>query len=151
MKSDEGEAMLKYTTESQHHDALAYAFSLPFDRGRDFVFSRVVRDAFQAAEGETNDDRLRERAHDLGESILLPMVETIQRVADGDTIGERRTVRGDPQHVDTLLDHLRNQSLTLEIVADRHENDERIVEFVKLSEATRDRIQYYLEGGIRDE
>jgi putative ATP-dependent DNA ligase len=94
MKSSEGEAMVKYTTESQHHDALAYAFSLPFDYGRDFIFSRVIRDAFQAAELDTNDERLRKRAHDLGESILLPLVETIQRVADGETIGERHTVRG---------------------------------------------------------
>lgn len=150
MKSPDGDVMVKYTTESQHHAELAYAFSLPFDRGQDFVFSRVVREAFQAAEFD-EDDGLRERAHDLGESILLPMVETIQDVADGETVGERQTVRGDPETIDALLDHLHDQSLTLELETDRRENGERIVKFVKVAESTRDRIQYYLEGGTRDE
>lgn len=150
MKSTERERMIKYTTESQHHDELAYAFSLPFDRGRDFVFSRVIREGFQAAECD-EDDRLRERAHDLGESILFPMVETIRDVADEKTVGERHTVRGDSQQIDALLEHLRDQSLTIEIETDRHEGGERVVEFVKVTDSTRDRIRYYLEGGPRDE
>lgn len=151
MRSADGETMVKYTSESQHHDELAYAFSLPFDRGRDFVFSRVTREAFQAAEFGEDDDRLRERAHDLGESILFPMVETIQNVANEETVGERHTVRGQPQQIDALLDHLREQSLTLEIETDRREDGERIIEFVKVAESTRDRIRYYLDGGTRDE
>ncbi len=151
LKSPDCETLAKYTTESQHHDELAYAFSLPFDRGRDFVFSRVVREGFQTAELDEDDDRLRERARDLGESILVPMVRTIRDVADGETVGERHTVRGDPDTIDALLDHLRDQSLSLEIEADRREDGQRVVEFVKVAESTRDRIQYYLEGGTRDE
>ncbi len=50
MQSADGEAMVTYTTETQHHNELAYAFSLPFDRGEDFLVPRVVRDAFQAVE-----------------------------------------------------------------------------------------------------
>lgn len=150
MKSADGDSMVKYTTESHHHDELAYAFSLPFDRGRDFVFSRIVREAFQAAEFDDEED-LRERAHDLGESILLPMVETIRDVESGETVGERHTVRGRAEEIDALLDHLREQSLTLEVEADRREDGERVVEFVKVAESTRDRIQYYLEGGTYDE
>jgi putative ATP-dependent DNA ligase len=72
MKSADGTSMLKYTTESQHHAELAYAFSLPFERGRDFLFSRVLRGAFQAAEVDGSEERLRERARDLGESTLRP-------------------------------------------------------------------------------
>ncbi|MFB6093690.1 MAG: RNA ligase [Halanaeroarchaeum sp.] len=151
MKSADGERMVKYTTESQHHDELAFAFSLPFDHGQDFVFSRIVREAFQAAELDEDRDRLRERARDLGESILLPMVESIETVADGDSIGEHQTVRGDPETVDALLSHLRDQSLTIEVEADRRENGIRVIEFTKVAESSRDRIQYYLEGGTRDE
>lgn len=151
MRSADGETMVKYTSESQHHDELAYAFALPFDRGRDFVFSRVTREAFQAAEFDEDDDRLRERAHDLGESILFPMVETIRNVADEETVGERHTVRGHPQQIDALLDHLREQSLTLKVETDYHEEGERVVEFVKVAESTRDRIRYYLDGGTRNE
>lgn len=151
MKSADGEAIVKYTTETQHHDELAYAFSLPFDYGQDFLFSRVIRDAFQAAEFDGDDDRLRERAHELGESILLPMVETIRDVDEGATVGERHVVRGESETIEALLEHLRGQSLTLQTETDRHENGERVVEFVKVAESTRDRIRYYLDGGTRDE
>jgi putative ATP-dependent DNA ligase len=150
VRSERGDEMLKYTTESQHHAELAYAFSLPFDRGREFAFSRIIREAFQAAEFDENDERLRERARDLGESILLPAVETIEDVESNGTIGERHTVRGDPDRIDALLDHLHEQSLTLEIERDSREGGDRVVEFVKVAESTRDRIQHYLDGGTID-
>ncbi|QCW02327.1 RNA ligase [Natrinema pallidum] len=151
VKSADGESMIKYTTESHHHAELAYAFSLPFEHGRDFVFSRIVRDAFQAVESGDSDDRLRERARDLGESILHPMVSTIRDVRDGDQVGERHTVRGDPDAIDALFEHLDDQSLTIDRRFDRREDDERVVAFVKVAESSRDRIQYYLDGGTRDE
>ena len=150
MKSVDGEPMLKYTTEAHHHDELAYGFSLPFDSGREFLFSRIVREAFQAAEFDSEAARLRERAHSIGEAILLPMVETIRDVEAGATVGERHTVRGDPDEIDALFEHLRDQSLTLAIESDRREDGERVVEFVKVAESTRDRIQYYLDGGTYD-
>ncbi|QIB75587.1 RNA ligase [Halogeometricum borinquense] len=151
MKSADGTEMIKYTTESHHHDELVYAFSLPFDRGRDFFFSRVIREAFQAVEFGEDDERLRDRAHDLGESVLLPAVETIREVQAGKTAGERHTVRGDSESIDALLDHLRNHSLTVEIESDRHEDGERIVEFVKVAESTMGRTQYFLDGGTYNE
>lgn len=151
MKSADGREITKYTTGSQHHAELAFAFSLPFDLGQDFLFSRVIREGFQAAELDEDDDRIRERAHDLGESILLPMVETIRDVEVDETVGEPHTVRGDPAAIDALLEHLREQSLTLEVEDDRREDGDRVVEFVKVAESTRDRIRYYLDGGTRDE
>ncbi|WP_254824263.1 RNA ligase [Haloglomus halophilum] len=151
LKAADGRSMVKYTTEAQHHDELAYAFSLPFDLGQDFVFSRIVREAFQAAEFDEDDERVRERAHDLGESILLPFVETIHDVASDEPVGERHTVRGDPDTVEALLYHLGQQGLSVEITDDRWEDGERVVEFVKAAAATRDRVEYYLEGGTYDE
>ncbi|MFB6101766.1 MAG: RNA ligase [Haloplanus sp.] len=152
LKRADGTAVAKYTTRTQHHAELAYAFSMPFDYGRDFLFSRIVRDAFQAAEFD-DDEALRRRARALGESILLPMVETIRDVEAGETVGEHHTVRGDAESesIDALLDHLRDQSLTLDIVADDRTDGERVVEFVKVAESTADRVRYYLEGGTRDE
>ena len=75
----------------------------------------------------------------------------LRRVEAGETVGERHTVRGDPDRIDALLDHLRDQSLTVEVVDDYREDGERVVEFVKVAESTTDRIRYYLEGGTRDE
>ncbi|MEF8825559.1 MAG: RNA ligase [Halapricum sp.] len=151
MKSEDGTSILKYTTESTHHSELAYAFSLPFEYGRDFLFSRLLREAFQTVEFDGSAERRRERARDLGESILLPMAETIEAVADGETVGERHTVRGDPETIDALLTHLQEFHLTLEIESDRRVDGERVVTFSKVAESTNDRIEHYLDGGVVDE
>ncbi|MFC6722516.1 RNA ligase [Halobacteriaceae archaeon SHR40] len=151
MKSADGTALVKYTTEAQHHADLAHAFSVPFEYGRDFLFSRVIRDGFQAVEFEEAPDRVRERAHDLGESILFPFVEAIRRVERGDPVGEIHTVRAEPAVVEQLLAHLRDQGLTMEILHDQHEDGQRVVEFVKVAQSTRDQIDHYLSGGTRDE
>jgi putative ATP-dependent DNA ligase len=151
LKTPDGEPLAKYTTESQHHADLAHAFSVPFDYGRDFLFARVLREAFQAAEFDEDDDRLRERAHGLGEAILLPFVETVRAVADGERAGTDHTVRGDPESVAALLDHLRDQSLTLDVREDRREDGERVLTFRKVSTATTDSVDHYLDGGTYDE
>ena len=151
MQSTDGRDLLKYTTGTQHADELAFAFSLPFDYGRDFVFSRLIREGFQAVEFDETDAELRERAHRIGESLLFPMVETIRDVQAGATVGERHTVRASPETVTATLDHLRDQGITLEIESDRTIDDQRVVEFVKVTDKTRDSIEYYLEGGTIDE
>ncbi|MCU4718717.1 RNA ligase [Halapricum hydrolyticum] len=151
MKSEDGQSLLKYTTEATHHAELAYAFSLPFEYGRDFLFSRLLREAFQTVEFEESPERRRERAHDLGESILLPMAGAIEAVADGETVGERHTVRGDPETVNALLEHLREFQLTIDVESDRRLDGERVVTFTKVSASTNDRIEHYLDGGIVDE
>lgn len=151
MQSADGRDLLKYTTGSQHADDLAFAFSLPFDYGRDFSFSRLVREGFQAVEFEETDDELEARAHRLGEALLYPMVETIRDVRDGETVGERHTIRASPSTVEATLSHLRDQGIRLDVEADRTVDDERVVSFVKVTDATRDKIEYFLEGGTVDE
>ncbi|MFB6070962.1 MAG: RNA ligase [Halanaeroarchaeum sp.] len=152
MQSADGRDLLKYTTGSQHADDLAFAFSLPFDYGRDFVFSRLIREGFQAVEWEESPEELADRAHRIGEAILYPMVETIRAVRDGDPVGERHTIRASPETVEATLDHLRQQGIGLEILTDRSVGeDERVVEFLKITDATRDSIAHYLEGGTIDE
>ena len=151
LKSPDASTMLKYTTEAHHHAELAYATATPFERGRDFLLSRLVREAFQAHEFDEGDERLRERAHDLGESLLLPFVETIGAVADGDAVGDEHVARGDPERVDELLAHLRSFDVTLDVLADDREDGERVVRFRKVAESTRDRTRHYLEGGTYDE
>ncbi|WP_323676126.1 RNA ligase [Halorubellus sp. PRR65] len=151
MKTPDARRAVKYTTEAMHHGALAYAFSLPFDYGRDFVFSRIVREAFQAHEFDATDDRRRERARGLGESILLPMIDAIESVADGGTLGDHHTVRGEPDVVEATLAHLRDQGLAVDVTRDDRHGAERVVEFRKRAEASTDRIAYYLDGGTVDE
>ncbi|MGM0591230.1 MAG: RNA ligase [Halobacteriota archaeon] len=148
MKSADVSHQLKYTTSSANQGNLEYAFSLPFDYGQDFMFRRIIRDAFQAVEWEEDGEAATERAGDLGTAVLCSMVETIRKVQEGETVGERHTVRGDPDCIDALFDHLRAQRLRLEIESDRVVDGERLVTFVKKTQKSNDRIQAYLDGKI---
>jgi len=151
MQSVDGRDLLKYTTAHTHADDLAFAFSLPFDYGHDFAFSRLIREGFQAVEREETGADLAARAHRLGESLLYPMVETIRDVQAGEPVGERHVVRGSPETVAATLDHLREQGISLDVLSKRTVDDQRVVEFLKITDATRDSIDYYLEGGTVDE
>ncbi|WP_135664005.1 RNA ligase [Halorhabdus rudnickae] len=151
MQSIDGTRQLKYTTSATHRADLEHAFSLPFDYGRDFVFPRIVREAFQAVELDHSKGESRQRARELGESILLPAIETIRAVERSETVGEEHTVRADPDVIEALLSHLRNQGITIEIERDEREADQRVVTFVKVAQATRDNARDYLEGKLIDE
>lgn len=70
LKTATGEIVTKYATAAQIRNDLEYAFTIPFESGRDFIFSRVIREGFQAVDFEEDDNRLQERAHSLGEAIL---------------------------------------------------------------------------------
>ena len=62
---------IKYTSSQAHNGELEYAFKYPFDFGRDFFFSRVIREGFQSYELNETEDEIKYRAHRLGESILI--------------------------------------------------------------------------------
>ncbi|WP_436929537.1 RNA ligase [Halosimplex halobium] len=151
LASADGADRLKYTTSAIHRSDLEHAFALPFDYGRDFVFSRVIREVFQAVERDEDPAETRERARKLGESILLPAVETVKAVDRGEVVGEDHRVRGDPAVLDALLAQFRDQGLDVHVRDDRREGDERVVEFVKRAGATADKTAHYLEGGTLDE
>lgn len=150
MKSLDGADLLKYTTGSANRGDLAHAFAYPFDYGQEFVFHRVAREAFQAVEWGHDEDEeaLRRRAHEIGESILLPMVEAIRTVEAGADVGERHTVRGPRGDVDRLLSHLNEQGLAVDVESERSTDGESVVTFRKRTQATNDKIADYLAGGV---
>lgn len=148
MRSLDGSTQLKYTTSASSQGDLAYAFSLPFDYGREFVFRRLLREGFQTVEWDESDDAARERAHELGEAILLSMRDAIETVDDDGIVGERHTVRASSETVDVLLEHLRDQGLQLEIEDERDEDGDRVVTFCKRVQSSNDKIRNYLEGQI---
>ena len=148
MKSPAGTQLLKYTTSSANQGDLAYAFSLPFDYGQDFMFRRIIREAFQSVEWDEDRSAAKERARGLGESILLPMIETVQTIDDGGRVGEEHVVRAAPTVVDDLFDHLRDQGLHLDIEKDRMVDGQRVVTFMKKTQATNDKTRAYLDGTV---
>lgn len=151
LKSLDGTRQLKYTTSAIHRNDLEHAFGQPFDYGREFLVSRVLREAFQAAELDDSEAETRERARALGESILLPAVDAIETVQAGGTVGDEHTVHGDAMTIESLLALFRSVGLHLEIREDYYEDGERVVEFCKVADASRDKIRHYLDGGTIDQ
>jgi len=76
------------------------------------------------------------------------MIDTIEDVRAGETIGEPHTVRGDPDAVEALLEHCRDQGLQLEIEPDESVDAGRLVTGVKKTQATKDKTDAYLDGTI---
>jgi putative ATP-dependent DNA ligase len=146
MKSVDGDRQLKYTTSAANQGDLAYAFSMPFDYGRDFMFRRLLREAFQAHERAEDGERFDDRAAAVGEAVLEPMRDAIATVDEGGVVGERHTVRAAPDVVEALLDHLRDQHVALEVERDEREGDDRVVTFLKRVQSTNDSIRAYLDG-----
>jgi putative ATP-dependent DNA ligase len=148
MKTPDVSKQLKYTTGFANQDDLAYAFSLPFDYGQEFMFRRLIREGFQSAEWGEDDAAATERAHELGEAILLSMREAIDAVDRDETLGERHTVTAPPTVVESLLAHLRDQGLKLELESDETTDGSRTVTFLKKTQSTNDKIRSYLDGQI---
>lgn len=149
-KSLDSQQAVKYTTAAIHRSDLAHAFDKPFDYGRQFLFSRVIREAFQAVEWEESEAEARERARDMGEAILLPAIESIRAVDRGEEIGDEHVVRGDDFTVQSLLAQFQSMGLHLDIREDS-EDGERMVRFLKVADTSRDKIDHYLSGGQIDE
>lgn len=146
IKSADGKTQMKYTAGQSNRNDLAHAFALPFDYGQAFLFSRIVREGFQTVEFDENEEARRERARDLGESILLPLAEAIETVRDGEGVGETHTVRGDPAVIHALFDHLENQGLQIDVREETPIDDGAVIEFEKHAPASTDKIQSYLAG-----
>jgi len=151
MKSADGRRALKYTTSAIHRADLAHAFDKPYDYGRDFLFARIIREAYQAVEFADSDGEARERARDMGEAILLPAIESIRDVREGEPIGDEHTIRGDPATIEAQLNRFREYGLHLEISEDYYDEGERVVTFLKVADASRDKIEHFLDGGTIDE
>jgi len=136
---------LKYTSSQAHNGEIQYAFTYPFDFGRSFFFSRVIREGFQAYELNESEDEIQKRAHMIGESIIYPMIKTIKHVADDNSASEDIII-----HVDNLKEaedfarHLRD----LGVVATVHSFEDGKAIIRRVHQSTTDRISNFLRGGL---
>ncbi len=136
---------LKYTSSQAHNGEIQYAFTYPFDFGRSFFFSRVIREGFPAYELNESEDEIRKRAHKIGESIIYPMIKMIKHVADDNLASEDIVL-----HVDNLKEaedfarHLRD----LGVVATVHSYEDGKAIIRRVHQSTTDRISNFLRGGL---
>jgi putative ATP-dependent DNA ligase len=136
---------LKYTSSEAHADELRYAFTYPFDFGRDFFFSRVIREGFQAYEMEESGKDLQKRAHRLGEAILYPMVDTIKNVASGNTAGEDLIIDVESEEeAEEFLLYLHDLGVFAVIL--KVEGNKAVIR--RIHQSTTDKINNYIKGGL---
>ncbi|NOZ82586.1 MAG: RNA ligase [Euryarchaeota archaeon] len=139
------EEPLKYTPSATNLSDLRHAFAYPYDYGRDFFFSRILREAYIAVERGLSGEELERAASELGKSILLPMVESIRRVEKGEVLGESYELefRSEDELLQ-LLEFLRRQGVSVQVEL---MEDGRKARLKKLRHASTDRIRAVLKSG----
>jgi putative ATP-dependent DNA ligase len=136
---------LKYTSSPAHMGELEYAFTYPFDFGRAFFFSRVIREGFQAYELQESDDQIRKRAQRIGESILMPMISSIKHVSKGNPAYEDIIIHVDNlEEANDFVRHLRD----LGVVALVHSYTDGKAVIRRMHQSTTDRITNFIRGGL---
>ncbi|QUH23217.1 RNA ligase [Methanobacterium alkalithermotolerans] len=146
MKQPEMElSPLKYTSSQAHNREIKYAFNFPFDFGRAFFFSRVIREGFQAYEMEDSPEELRKRAQRMGESIIYPMLKIIQDIAEGDSAIEDTIIEVDNQdEAEEFMRHLHD--LGVSAVLEDYNDGKAVIR--RIHQSTNDKIRNYLKGGL---
>jgi putative ATP-dependent DNA ligase len=139
---------LKYTTSFANCNDLRYAFRYFNEYGRDFMLSRIVREAFQSFEfGETGKE-LEQRCLRLGSSILLPLIESIREVKGGATICERVRLRFESvETLELFKEHLRLLGIDFRLEVERTE-PEVVVVLGRVMRGTTDKITGILRGAL---
>jgi putative ATP-dependent DNA ligase len=136
---------LKYTSSQAHTSELEYAFSYPFDLGRAFFFSRVIREGFQSYEMRESEEEIQRRAQRIGESILYPMLDTIKLVSHYNTAAEEVVIEVESkEEAEKFIEHLHN----LGVLASIKEYKDGKAVISRLHQSTSDKIRNYLDGGL---
>lgn len=140
---------IKYTCSQSNCADLRHAFRFYNDVGRDYLFSRVVREGFQAFEWGDSEEDFKKRCLQLGESILNPMVDAITEIGKGERVAEEVQIR--IRSLDTLSkfkEYLRRQGI--ETIYDEPEKigDEFLVKIKKLNKSTNDKTQSMFKGEL---
>ncbi|MEN4020219.1 MAG: RNA ligase [Methanobacterium sp.] len=136
---------LKYTSSRAHDSEIKYAFTYPFDFGRDFFFSRVIREGFQAFEMDESEEEVQERAKRLGESILYPMLDAIKNVSSGNTASEDMVIDVENrEEAEKFLHHLHD--LGVHAILIKFEDDKAVIR--RIYQSTTDKINNFLKGGL---
>ncbi len=140
---------IKYTTSESNCADLRYAFEFYNDLGRDFFFPRVCREAFQSVEWDESEDVRKKRCMQLGESILLPMIETIGKKRAGERIAEKVQLRvKDLKTAEEFKEHLKLLGVDAVFEKPEKKDNEYLVKIRKLNQSTNDKTESILRGEL---
>ncbi|MBI4214948.1 RNA ligase [archaeon] len=151
-KSLDGQTQVKYTSSQSTNRDLRYAFRFPFDYAQAFFFRRLVREAFQAHELGLQGAALRKEALKLGESILIPLVETIRMVARGKEVTEDFDLLVPSRDFGrAFVEHLRHLGVRASIARTRKSGKQWRMRVKRHYPATNDKTRAYLKGEFGSE
>jgi len=138
---------LKYTSSPSNCSDLAVAFRYYNDYALDFFVSRAVREGYQSVEWNETQEERAARALSLGESILMPLVDTIKRAQQGEDIVQKVQIR--VKSLQTARDfeyHLRRSGIRTIFEPPEPDDDGYLVRITKLVMSTNDKTQALLDG-----
>ncbi len=139
---------IKYTTSESNCSDLSFAFRFFGEYGKDFMFSRIIREGFQAFELD-DEKEFRMRCTRLGEAILKAMVESIREVREGKNVFDRMRLRFyDLEVFELFKEHVRRMGVNAEFSEPIEENGSYVVWFYRHMKSTTDRIRHILEGNL---
>ncbi len=138
---------IKYTSSESNCIDLEAAFRYYNDYALDFFVSRAVREGFQSVEWEESDEERRERAQRIGESILLPMIDTIRRKMAGEQIVQQVQIRVKSLQTAREFEyHLRRSGMRAIFDQPEPTDDGYVVRITRLIMSTNDKTQALIEG-----
>ncbi len=139
---------IKYTTSEANCSDLSFAFRFFGEYGRDFMFSRIIREGFQAFELD-DDDAFERRCMRIGRAILEAIVESIREVSEGKRIYDRMRLRFyDLEVLELFKEHVRRMGVNAEFSEPVEDGDSYVVWFYRLMKSTTDKIDFILKGNL---
>ncbi len=138
---------LKYTTSETNAGDLRYAFRYFNDYGKDFMFSRIIREGFQSFEFGESEEEFKERCLRLGKAILEPMIESIKAVRDGEWVSEKIRLSFERIEVmELFLKHLRKMGVDYRVKSISKQDNGAVLHLERVMRSTTDKIRSHLEG-----
>lgn len=140
--------MMKYTANSSTNNDLKYAFTFYNDYGVPFMFTRLLREAFQTAELGLKGKELDEEACKLGKSILIPMISTINEIKKGKEVTEDFEIKV-PSEEDAIdfIDNLAHLGVRVSIKSKKQTDSGIVYNMSRHYPSTNDSVKSILKGG----
>ncbi len=143
------EPPIKYTTSQANCSDLSYGFRYFGEYGKDFLFSRLIREGFQSWEFLEDDKAMMERALRIGKAILLSMVESIKEVKSGKKIYESCRLRFyDLEVLELFKEHVKRLGVNAKFSEPKKDGNSYVVYYMKYMKSTTDTIKHILEGNL---
>jgi putative ATP-dependent DNA ligase len=140
---------VKYTCSESNCSDLRQAFKFYNEAGRDYLYSRVIREGFQSHEWNESEEEFRERCLRLGESILRPMKKTIEQVESGERISDEFRIRvKDRETIFKFRDYLDRFGLYIAMDKIERIGNEYVADIRKVNKSTNDKTLAMLEGQL---